>query len=85
MLYIVEGFLTNVHNIKQIASGLGEITFPGFLTIMAKKLKEYEGEESLRLAFRVFDKRGNGCVSIIFGLFRKPIRYKLSSYFGRRR
>jgi Ca2+-binding EF-hand superfamily protein len=31
---------------------------------MAKKLKEYEGEESLRLAFRVFDKDDNGMVFI---------------------
>ncbi|WAR20042.1 CALM-like protein [Mya arenaria] len=44
--------------------GIGEITFPDFTSIMAKKLKEYEGEESLRIAFQVFDKEGNGQVSV---------------------
>ena len=45
-----------------IWAGLGTIDFPNFLMLMAKKLKEYEGEESLRLAFRVFDKEDNGTV-----------------------
>ncbi|KAH3848094.1 neo-calmodulin-like [Dreissena polymorpha] len=45
------------------SEGQGEITFPDFTSIMAKKLKEYEGEESLRLAFRVFDKDDNGTVT----------------------
>ncbi|KAL4224886.1 hypothetical protein ACF0H5_015582 [Mactra antiquata] len=54
--------LTDILN-EVDTDGLGEISFPSFLTIMAKKLKEYEGEESLRLAFRVFDKHKNGLVT----------------------
>ena len=42
--------------------GNGDISFPDFTSIMAKKLKEYEGEDSLRLAFRVFDRENNGKV-----------------------
>jgi len=45
-----------------LLQGNGDISFPDFTSIMAKKLKEYEGEDSLRLAFRVFDRENNGKV-----------------------
>ena len=44
-------------------SGSGCIDFQGFLTIIALKLKHPDTEEHLRLAFKVFDKDGNGNVS----------------------
>ena len=40
--------------------GSGTIDFPEFLTMMARKVKEVEGDEELRQAFMVFDKDGNG-------------------------
>ncbi|XP_060554747.1 calmodulin-alpha-like [Ruditapes philippinarum] len=55
--------LTDIFN-EFDPDGHGEFSFPEFLSIMAKKLKEYEGEESLRLAFRVFDKDDNGMVTV---------------------
>ena len=42
------------------ADGSGTIDFPEFLTMMARKVKEVEGDEELRQAFMVFDKDGNG-------------------------
>lgn len=39
------------------------IDFQGFLTILALKLKHPDKEEHLRLAFKIFDKDGNGNVS----------------------
>ena len=42
------------------ADGNGTIDFPEFLTMMARKVKEVEGDEELRQAFMVFDKDGNG-------------------------
>ncbi|XP_044535569.1 calmodulin-alpha-like [Gracilinanus agilis] len=45
------------------ADGNGTIDFPEFLGMMAKKMKGAETEESIREAFKVFDKDGNGYVS----------------------
>ena len=41
----------------------GTIDFPEFLTMMARKMKEVDGEEEIKEAFRVFDKDGNGTIS----------------------
>jgi calmodulin len=38
------------------------ITFPEFLTLMARKCRESETEEELKQAFHVFDKDGNGFI-----------------------
>ena len=40
--------------------GNGTIDFPEFLTMRARKLKETDGEEEIREAFRGFDKNGGG-------------------------
>ena len=40
--------------------GTGSINFPAFLTMMAKRIKDYDSEEEVLDAFRVFDKDGNG-------------------------
>merc|ERR1711955_83940 len=45
------------------ADGNGNIDFPEFLTMMAKKMKDTDSDEELREAFRVFDKDGNGFIS----------------------
>ena len=42
--------------------GNGNIDFPEFLTMMAKKMKDTDSEEEIREAFRVFDKDGNGFI-----------------------
>ena len=42
--------------------GNGEIDFPEFLTMMAKK-HQVDPEQELREAFRVFDKNGDGFIS----------------------
>ncbi|CAF0800435.1 unnamed protein product, partial [Brachionus calyciflorus] len=44
-------------------TGNGNIDFEEFLIMMAKKMKDNDGEEELREAFRVFDKDGNGFIS----------------------
>jgi calmodulin len=49
------GFLRNLGN--------GIIDFYEFLAMMAKKMKDIDGEEEIREAFRVFDKDGNGFIS----------------------
>ena len=41
----------------------GTIDFPEFLTMMARKMKEVDGEEEIKEAFKVFDKDGNGTIS----------------------
>ena len=43
--------------------GNGEIDFPEFLQMMARKMKETDSEEEIREAFRVFDRDGNGYIS----------------------
>ena len=42
-------------------SGNGTIDFPEFLTMMARKMKDTDGEEEIREAFRVFDKVSGAC------------------------
>lgn len=44
-------------------TGNGNIDFPEFLTMMAKKMKETDSELEIREAFKVFDKDGNGFIS----------------------
>ena len=41
----------------------GTIDFPEFLTLMARRTRDYGGEEELIEAFRVFDKDGNGLIT----------------------
>ena len=42
--------------------GNGNIDFPEFLTMMARKMKDSDSDEEIREAFRVFDKDGNGFI-----------------------
>ena len=44
--------------------GNGEIDFEEFLSMMAKKMKETDSEEEIREAFRVFDKDGDGFLTM---------------------
>ncbi|XP_012862577.1 calmodulin-alpha-like [Echinops telfairi] len=46
------------------AEGQGTIDFPGFLTVMARKMKDTDSEEEIRRAFRIFDKDGRGLISV---------------------
>lgn len=48
---------------KVDADGDGCINFPEFLTMMARKMKDTDSEEEIKVAFRVFDKDGNGYIS----------------------
>lgn len=41
------------------ADGNGNIDFPEFLTMMARKMKSTDTEEEIKEAFRVFDKVKN--------------------------
>ncbi|KAG5880816.1 hypothetical protein JTB14_027982 [Gonioctena quinquepunctata] len=43
--------------------GNGTIEFNEFLQMMSKKMKDADGEEELREAFRVFDKNNDGLIS----------------------
>jgi len=45
------------------ADGSGNIDFPEFLTMMARKMKDTDSEEEILEAFKVFDKDGNGFIS----------------------
>ena len=45
------------------SDGNGEIDFPEFLTMMARKMKDTDSEEEIREAFKVFDKDGDGKIS----------------------
>lgn len=45
------------------ADGNGQIDFPEFLTMMARKMKDTDSEDEIREAFKVFDKDGNGFIS----------------------
>ncbi|KAH9249646.1 calmodulin [Batrachochytrium salamandrivorans] len=44
-------------------NGNGQIDFPEFLHMMAKKMQENDTEEEIVEAFKVFDKDGNGYIS----------------------
>merc|ERR1711974_61200 len=44
--------------------GNGQIDFSEFITMMARRMSEVQGEDDdLRAAFKVFDKDGNGFIS----------------------
>ena len=45
------------------ADGNGTIDFPGFLTMMARKMKGTDSEEAIMEAFKAFDNDGNGFIS----------------------
>ncbi|XP_020583351.1 calmodulin-2/4-like isoform X1 [Phalaenopsis equestris] len=45
------------------ADGNGTIDFPEFLNLMARKMKDTDSEEELKEAFRVFYKKGSGCIT----------------------
>ncbi|KAJ6466853.1 calmodulin [Mycena sanguinolenta] len=42
----------------------GTIDFPEFLAMMAKKFQDTDSEEEIRQTFAVFDKDGNGTISV---------------------
>ncbi|KAJ7705452.1 hypothetical protein B0H17DRAFT_1175305 [Mycena rosella] len=45
------------------ADGNGTVDFPEFLTMMARKMRDTDSEETFKEAFKVFDKDGNGYIS----------------------
>ena len=49
------------------ADGNGQIDFPEFLTMMARKMKDTDSEEEIREAFRVFDKVGSDSNKVQLG------------------
>ena len=58
-----ESELTDMVN-EVDADGDGTIDFSEFITMMAKKMKETDSDEEIREAFKVFDKDGNGFISV---------------------
>lgn len=46
------------------ADGIGTIDFPEFLSLMARKMKDTDTQEELIESFKVFDKNGDGMMSI---------------------
>ncbi len=44
--------------------GNGTIDFPEFIAMMARKMDDVETEDEARGAFGVFDKHGNGFISV---------------------
>jgi len=44
--------------------GVGKLDFPEFLSLMARKMKETNTEEELLESLKVFDKNGDGYVSL---------------------
>ena len=44
--------------------GNGEVGFPEFMELMAKKMKEGEMDEEMKEAFKTFDKDGKGYISL---------------------
>jgi len=46
------------------ADGIGTIDFPEFLSLMARKMKDTNAEEELAESLRVFDKNGDGTLSL---------------------
>lgn len=44
--------------------GNGTIDFQEFCDMMAKKLKDSDSEEEIKQAFKVFDRDGNGTISV---------------------
>ena len=45
------------------SDGDGTVDFPEFLVMMEREMKKTDEEEELGVAFRVFDKDGNGYIS----------------------
>eukprot|EP01113_Clastostelium_recurvatum_P007184 TRINITY_DN1332_c0_g1_i1.p1 TRINITY_DN1332_c0_g1~~TRINITY_DN1332_c0_g1_i1.p1 ORF type:complete len:153 (+),score=49.56 TRINITY_DN1332_c0_g1_i1:72-530(+) len=50
--------------VKEVDDGTGHVDFPTFLTVMQRKMKHSDNEEDIREAFKVFDKNGNGFISV---------------------
>jgi calmodulin len=46
------------------ADGVGSIDFPEFLSLMARKMKDSNTHEELIEAFKIFDKNGDGYLSL---------------------
>lgn len=46
------------------ADGNGVVDFSEFITLMSRKMKESDSDEEMREAFRVFDRDGNGYISL---------------------
>jgi calmodulin len=46
------------------SDGNGSIDFPEFLQLMAGKIKDIDNENELIEAFKVFDRDGNGLISL---------------------
>jgi calmodulin len=48
---------------KDDSYGNEVIDFPEFLTMMAKKMHDADGEDEIRMAFKAFDQEGNGYIT----------------------
>ena len=59
LVIMIQFFLYHFVNHQK---GNGNIDFPEFLTMMARKMKDTDTEDEIREAFRVFDKDGNGFI-----------------------
>jgi calmodulin len=46
------------------ADGIGTIDFPEFLSLMARKMKDTDTQEELNESLKVFDKNGDGMLSV---------------------
>ena len=60
---MIQFCITGAISSSSFSSGNGNIDFPEFLAMMAKKMKESDSDEEIREAFKVFDKDGNGFIS----------------------
>jgi calmodulin len=45
------------------ADGNGTVDFAEFLTMMARRMKDTDGQEEIKDAFKLFDKDGNGRIT----------------------
>ena len=48
--------------------GNGTVDFPEFLTVMARKMEEEEGEDELKASFNLFDEDGDGYIRSVSAL-----------------
>ena len=64
-MYYVYTFIISVQDmINEVdADGSGNIRFPEFLLMMAKKASDLSAEDEIREAFHVFDRDGNGFIT----------------------
>jgi calmodulin len=46
------------------ADGVGTIDFPEFLSLMARKMKDTNTQEELNESLKVFDRNGDGLLSV---------------------